>query len=125
MRAYVTLHGAGAAQAVEMEALDLRFAPGNSWAQARWVFRAGTEERAFPAPPVDSIGATGAAFEVRVIDGAGETHGPFRAENVIAGHPHGALCFMFVENDVDFWEGVTVAVSYGRLKFVHAEFDPA
>lgn len=125
MRAHVTLHGAGAARVLDAETVELRFAPGNAWAQARWVLMTLEGERSFAAPGVDSIGGEGAWFEVRVTDGDGAAHGPFPAENVISGHPHGALCFIFFENAVEFWEGVTVAVSYGQLRFSRTEFDPA
>lgn len=125
MRFHVSQHGAGKAHTIDADRVELRFAPGNVWAQARWVFTNGADEHVFAAPSVESIGGEGSSFDVGVSDGDGAAHGPFPAENVIAGHPHGALCFIFFENAVEFWEGVTVAASYGRLRFARTEFDPA
>jgi hypothetical protein len=123
MRAHISRHGIGTEIVVEMSSLELRFLPGNSWADANWhVIGANTT---FPAAAVTSIGACGAYFETTVIGGGGDTHGPFIAERVVSGHPHGALCFIFHANEEEFWDGVTVAVSYGRLAIVPSLFDPA
>jgi hypothetical protein len=61
---------------------------------------------------------------VEVSDGDGTVYGPFTAETVMTGYPHGVLCFIFRQTEIGYWKGVTVAISFGKVAVVPYEFDP-
>lgn len=103
--------------------LELEFAPGNRWDQARWRFDTPEGQQCFPANEVDAITATNGLFDIDLIDAVGTRR--LRAESVLSDFPAGSLCFVYAEDADGWWTGHTITRSFGKIVVAYCSLDPA
>ncbi len=124
VEALLFLQGGSEGMSVNVDALILHFSPSNGWPDAVWELKIGTSTKRFPAASIEEISGLAERFDARVIDGAGECHGPYSIQTVICGYPNSTFCFLFHADAEGMWSGHTVTKSFGGIVVAPYRTDP-
>jgi hypothetical protein len=110
---------------LRFDAINLRFALGNEWHQAKWEFLLGGAVTEIPTDQIEQISSNSVNFDLNVVDGSGRNLGQFTAEAIIVGFPSHSFCFVFSADEDGMWSGISLNKSFGRLVVVPHRLDPS